>query len=71
MARVGKGEEILNTRNEKLVARMIPEGRLSQNQTVAAVAGLRELRQSIANQTGRKSKLTLAQVKDLIDQGRR
>ena len=71
LARVAKGEEILITRHEKVVARMIPEGRLSQNQTVAAVTGLRELRQSIANRRGRKPKLTPAKVKALIEEGRR
>ena len=70
LARVAKGEEILITRHEKVVARMIPEGRSNRSEIVAAVAGLRELRRSIASRMGRKPKLSQAQVKALIEEGR-
>ena len=69
LERVARGEEIVITRHEKPVARIVPEGRGSLEDIRAAAAGLRELRQRIAARPGRK--LSRAQVKSLIEEGRR
>jgi prevent-host-death family protein len=71
LERVARGEEIVITRHEKPVARIVPEGRGNRQEIRDAVAGLRELRQRIAVRLGRKPKLTDAQVKSLIEEGRR
>ena len=71
LERVARGEEIIITRHEKPVARIVPEGRGNLDDIRAAVAGLREVRQKIADRLGGKRKLTQAQVKFLIEKGRR
>lgn len=71
LERVVRGEEIVITRHEKPVARIVPEGRVSRQEVRDAVAGLRELRLRIAARLGRKPKLTHAEVKSLIEEGRR
>ena len=71
LERVARGEEIIITRHEKPVARIVPEGRGNLDDIRAAVAGLREVRQKIAARLGGKRKLTRAQVKFLIEKGRR
>ena len=71
LERVARGEEIIITRHEKPVARIVPEGRGNLDDIRAAVAGLREVRQKIAARLGGKRKLTQAQVKSLIEEGRR
>ena len=69
--RVSRGEEIVVTRHDKPVARIIPEGGVSLRDVRAAVAGLRDLRRSIATRRRRKPKVTSAQIKSLIEEGRR
>lgn len=69
--RVSRGEEIVVTRHERPVARIIPADRGSLHDVRAAVAGLRELRREIAARQGSESKLTDGQVKSLIEAGRR
>jgi len=71
LERVAQGEEIVITRHEKAVARIVPEGRRGLEEVRTAVAGLRELRRSIANRLGNSRKLSKKQVKALIDAGRR
>jgi prevent-host-death family protein len=48
LERVARGEEIVITRHEKPVARLVPEGRCNLEAVKAAVAGLFELREDIA-----------------------
>ncbi|HXV60627.1 MAG TPA: type II toxin-antitoxin system prevent-host-death family antitoxin [Vicinamibacteria bacterium] len=45
--RVAKGEEVVITRHDRPVARMIPEGAQRLEEVRRAVAGLRELQQRI------------------------
>jgi len=71
LERVARGEEIVITRHEKPVARIVPEGRSNLQEISAAVAGLRELRKRIAVRIGGARKLTDAQIKSLIQEGRR
>ncbi|OGA89795.1 MAG: hypothetical protein A3G27_10645 [Betaproteobacteria bacterium RIFCSPLOWO2_12_FULL_66_14] len=70
LERVARGEEIVITRHEKPVARIIPEGRGKLQDVRAAIADLRELRRKIAARIGDRAKLTNAQIKSLIEEGR-
>jgi prevent-host-death family protein len=67
--RVAQGEEIVITRHDKAVARIIPEGKPSLNDVRKAVEGLFELQKKIARRT-RGKKLTDAEVRSAIDEGR-
>ena len=69
--RVLTGEEIVVTRHDKPVARIIPAGRPARHEVRAAVAGLRELRWEIAVRRGSDPELTTAELKSLIEEGRR
>ena len=71
LERVVQGEEVIITRHEKPVARLVPEGRRNLESVRAAVAGLLELRGKIADCHQGKSKLTTAEVKFWIREGRR
>lgn len=71
LQRVAKGEEIVITRHEKPVARLVPEGRRSLKTIQAAVAGLFELRGRIAGHNQGKAKPTSAEIKSWIEEGRR
>lgn len=67
--RVADGEEIVITRHDKPVARMIPEGRESLATVRDAVAGLRGLRARMAKRKGYRAP-TDAEIKAAADQGR-
>lgn len=71
LERVARGEEIVITRHEKPVARLVPEGQRSLKTVKAAVAGLLELRGRIADHNKGKTRLTTAEVKSWIKGGRR
>ena len=71
LERVARGEEVIITKHEKPVARLVPEGPRSLESVRAAVAELRRLRQRIAARTDGKPKLTLDEVKSAIAEGRR
>ena len=71
LERVARGEEIVITKHEKPVARLVPEGRGSLKGVSEAVAGLRELRARIAARNVGKEKLTYAELKSSIEEGRR
>ena len=80
LERVAQGEEVIITRHEKPVARLrerpdrqllVPEGRRNLESVRAAVAGLFELRQQIFHRNRGKPKLTAAEVKAWIGEGRR
>ena len=68
--RVAKGEEVVITRHDKPVARMVPEGVPSLADVRVAVAGLRELRNEIRDRFKGKAKLSDAEVRAAIDEGR-
>lgn len=69
--RVIAGEEIIITRHEKPVARMIPEGRPRLNETERAVAGLQALQKEIAAYCGGKHPVSWPQFKAFVEEGRR
>ena len=68
--RVMRGEEIVITRHDKPVARIVPEGGRNLDEIRSAVAGLRQLRAGILVRSGGKAELTDAEVRSAIDEGR-
>ncbi len=71
LERVAQGEEVIITRHEKPVARLMPEGRRNLQSVRAAVAGLFELRGQISGRHKGAAKATAAEVKSWIGEGRR
>jgi prevent-host-death family protein len=71
LERVAKGEEIVITRHDKPVARIVPEGARRLDDVRRAVGGLRELQRRIGQRTGGKTKLSKRDVRSAIEQGRR
>ena len=69
--RVAQGEEIVVTRHDKPVARLVPADRPAQHEVRAAVAGLRELRRVISVRRESEPALTAAEIKSLIEEVRR
>jgi prevent-host-death family protein len=67
--RVARGEEIVITRHDKPVARLVPEGAQRVDEVRQAVAGLCELQRRIRRRS--KAKLTDAEVRSAIEEGRR
>ena len=67
--RVVRGEEIVITRHEKAVARLVPESGANLAHTRQVVADLRAGRSLMANRRGFKP-LTDREIKDTIEEGR-
>ena len=70
LGRVAKGEEIVITRHDRPVARIVPEGTPRLDDVRRAVAGLRELQQRIRRRKGGK-RLSDREVRSAIAEGRR
>jgi prevent-host-death family protein len=68
--RVSRGEEIVITRHDKPVARLIPEGRPALSEVRKAVQDLRGLRRRMENRKGFKP-LTDKEIASAIREGRR
>ena len=66
--RVSKGEEIVITRHDRPVARLIPEGAQRLDDVRRAVEGLRKLQQQIRRRS--RAKLTDREVRLAIEEGR-
>jgi prevent-host-death family protein len=66
--RVSKGEEVVITRHDKPVARLVPEGAPRLDEVRRSVAGLRELQQRIRRRS--KVRLTDREVRAAIEHGR-
>jgi prevent-host-death family protein len=71
LERVAQGEEVIITRHEKPVARLVPEGCRNLKSVREAVAGIRELRRQIYERNKGKRKVSAAEVKSWIGEGRR
>ena len=71
LERVIRGEEVIITKHDKPVARLVPEGHPSLDSVRKAVTDLRGLRQRIGARIVGKPKLTLADFKSAKDEGRR
>ena len=69
--RVAKGEEIIITRHDKPVARIVPEGAPRLDDVRRAVAGLRELQQEIRARTKGRARLSDHDLRSAIEEGRR
>ncbi len=67
--RVAKGEEVVITRHDKPVARLIPEGATRLEDVRRSVQGLRDLQQQISRRS--KAKLSDREVRSAINEGRR
>lgn len=70
LERVAQGEEIIITRHDKPVARIVPEGQSSTDSVRRAVEDLDALREEIARRKGFRP-LTDREIKETIDEGRR
>ena len=67
--RVVRGEEIVITRHEKAVARLVPEGGANLEHTRQAVAELRAGRSLMAKRRGVEP-LTDREIRNSVEQGR-
>lgn len=68
LERVSRGEEVVITRHDKPVARLVPEGAQRLDEVRRSVDGLRQLQQRIRRRS--KASLTDREVRAAIDQGR-
>ncbi|MGA6982415.1 MAG: type II toxin-antitoxin system prevent-host-death family antitoxin [Candidatus Sulfotelmatobacter sp.] len=68
--RVARGEEIVITRHDKPVARIIPEGGKSLESVRRAIQSIRQNRDRMAQRKGFKP-LTDKEIRDAINEGRR
>jgi prevent-host-death family protein len=66
--RVSRGEEVVITRHDKPVARLVPEGAPRLDDVRRTVAGLRDLQQRIRRRS--RAKLSDREVRSAIDEGR-
>jgi prevent-host-death family protein len=68
LERVSRGEEVVITRHDKIVARLVPEGVTRFDEVRRAVSGLRELQDRIRRRS--RAKLTDREARSAIEQGR-
>ena len=68
--RVARGEEIIITRHEKPVARMVPEGQRNLTAVRQAVSELKQLQERIRTRTRGKGRLSDSEVRSAIEEGR-
>ena len=71
LERVARGEEVIITRHEKPVARLVPEGPGRLDSVREVVARLRALRSQIAARNKAKPRFGYAELKSAIEEGRR
>jgi len=71
LERVTRGEEVVITRHDKPVARIVPEGAQRLEDVRRSVGGLRELQRRIALRTKGKVRLSDREVRSAIAEGRR
>ncbi|HVL67058.1 MAG TPA: type II toxin-antitoxin system prevent-host-death family antitoxin [Vicinamibacterales bacterium] len=69
LERVSKGEEVVITRHDKPVARLVPEGAPRLTEIQRSVQGLRDLQERIRRRS--RARLTVRDVRAAIDHGRR
>ena len=68
LERVSRGEEVVITRHDKVVARLVPEGAQRLDEIRRAVSGLLELQSRIRRRS--KAKLSDREVRSAIEEGR-
>ena len=69
LERVSRGEEIVITRHDKPVARIVPEGQRRLAQVRAAVRDLRALQQEIGK-PNRSKPISDKEIRNAINEGR-
>lgn len=68
LERVAKGEEVVITRHDKPVARLVPEGAQRVDDVRRAVIGLQDLQRQIRKRS--RAKVSDREVRSAIDEGR-
>lgn len=68
LERVSRGEEVVITRHDKVVARLVPEGQQRLDEVRRAVAGLLDLQSRIRRRS--RAKLSDREVRSAIEEGR-
>ena len=68
--RVARGEEVVITRHEKPVARIVPEGGRRLGSVQNAVNELKRLQERIKARTKGKARLSGSEVRSAIEEGR-
>jgi prevent-host-death family protein len=68
LERVSRGEEVVITRHDKVVARLVPEGPQRLDEVRRAVSGLLELQRRIRRRS--RAKLSDREVRSAIEEGR-
>lgn len=68
LERVAKGEEVVITRHDRPVARLVPEGAQRVDDVRRAVSGLQALQQQIRMRS--RAKLSDRDARSAIDEGR-
>jgi prevent-host-death family protein len=66
--RVSRGDEVVITRHDKVVARLVPEGPRRLDEVRRAVSGLRDLQNRIRRRS--RAKLSDREVRSAIEEGR-
>jgi prevent-host-death family protein len=66
--RVSRGEEVVITRHDRAVARLVPEGAPRLDEVRRAVSGLRELQDRIRRRS--RAKVSDREVRLAIEEGR-
>jgi prevent-host-death family protein len=69
--RVSRGEEIVITRHDRPIARVVPEGVTRIDSVERSVAELRKLRERIRKRSRGKASLSAAEVRSAIEHGRK
>jgi prevent-host-death family protein len=70
LERVGRGEEIVITKHQKPVARLVPEGRSALSEVRDAVNQLANLRKELTHSRGARP-ISGRDIRDAIQKGRR
>jgi len=70
LERVSRGEEIVITRHQKPVARLVPEGRPALSEVRDAVSELASLRNEMASRRGSRP-IADRHIQDAVKKGRR
>jgi antitoxin (DNA-binding transcriptional repressor) of toxin-antitoxin stability system len=65
---VSRGDEVVITRHDKVVARLVPEGPRRLDEVRRAVSGLLELQERIRRRS--RAKLSDREVRSAIEEGR-
>lgn len=69
--RVERGEEIVITRHDRPIARVVREGAPDLDAVKRSVEGLRQLQQRIRKRSRGRSVLSAAEIRDAIGHGRK